>query len=96
MSPPAEPAAARRPSDPTPKPTLVRRRGAAALIGMGLSTFDRADAAGLVPEGRFVGGCKLWSVAELETWADHGCPDRKTWEPIWAAMLAGRRAPRRK
>ncbi|HET6573522.1 MAG TPA: hypothetical protein VFG68_07965 [Fimbriiglobus sp.] len=83
-------------SDPTPTPALVRRRAAARMVGMGLSTFDRADVAGLVPAGRWVRGCKLWSVAELEAWADHGCPDRKTWAPIWAAMLTGRRTTQRK
>ena len=75
-------------------PTLVRRHGAAALCSMGLSTFDRADAAGLVPAARRVGGCKLWSVAELRAWAARGCHDRQTWQPIWQAMLATRRPSR--
>ena len=72
-------------------PALVRRRGAAALCDMGLSTFDRADAAGLTPAGRKVGGCKLWCVAELKAWADHGCPPRSEWGPLWSALLTARR-----
>lgn len=60
---------------------------------MGLSTFDRADAAGLVPAGRKVGGCKLWSVAELRSWAAHGCPPRADWQPVWQTLLAARRTP---
>lgn len=75
--------------------TLVRRRGAAALCDMGLSTFDRADAGGLVPPARKVGGCKLWCVAELRAWAAHGCPPRAEWQPIWSALLAARRTSRR-
>jgi hypothetical protein len=53
---------------------------------MGVSTFDRADAAGLIPAARKVGGCKLWAVAELRAWAEHGCPPRKEWTPIWSAL----------
>jgi hypothetical protein len=57
---------------------------------MGVSTFDRADAAGFVPDARKVGGCKLWSVAELNAWAERGCPPRAEWQPVWAALLARR------
>jgi hypothetical protein len=84
------------PGDPPPRknsrrrlipPALVRRRGAAALCDMGLSTFDRNDAAGLIPAGRKVGGCKLWSVAELRAWAARGCPTRAEWEPLWREIV---------
>lgn len=74
-----------------PRPVLVRRREAAALCGMGTSTFDRADAAGLIPAARKVGGCKLWSVAELRAWAARGCPPRAEWTPVWAALVAAGR-----
>lgn len=77
-------------------PALVRRKGAAALCDMGLSTFDRADAAGLIPAGRKVGGCKLWSVAELRAWAEHGCPPRAEWSAVWQSLLTARRATRGK
>jgi hypothetical protein len=72
-------------------PALVRRRGAASLCGMGLSTFDRADASGLVPAGRKVGGCKLWCVAELRAWAAHGCRPRAEWSALWQSILTARR-----
>jgi hypothetical protein len=75
-------------------PSLVRRKGAATMCGMGVSTFDRADAAGLVPAARRVGGCKLWCVAELRAWAARGCPDRQSWQPIWQALLIARRTGR--
>jgi hypothetical protein len=69
--------------DPPAPPALLRRKGAAALCDMGVSTFDRADAAGIIPAGRKVGGCKLWAVAELRAWAAHGCPPRAEWSAIW-------------
>jgi predicted DNA-binding transcriptional regulator AlpA len=70
-----------------PDPLLVRRQEAAALCGMSLATFDRADAAGLIPAGRKVGGCKVWAFAELQAWATHGCPPRSTWQSRWEQRL---------
>jgi len=72
-------------------PALVRRPQAAALCALGTSTFDRHDAAGLVPAARFIGGVKVWSVAELKAWAVHGCPPRAEWSAVWQALLAARR-----
>jgi predicted DNA-binding transcriptional regulator AlpA len=80
-------AGAERPAAPPGGPLLVRRGGAAALCGMGVSTFDRADAAGLLPGAIKLGGCKLWCAAELAAWAARGCPPRAQWEPIWRALL---------
>lgn len=70
---------------------LIRRRRAAAYCDMGLSTFDRADAAGLIPAARKVGGCKLWCVEELNAWAALGCPSRSEWVTMWDSILAARR-----
>lgn len=92
---PITPPARKKPRRRVP-PTLVRRTGAAALCSMGLSTFDRADAAGLIPAARWVGGCKLWSVAELKAWAARGCPPRAEWSAIWNVLLTGGRASRAK
>jgi predicted DNA-binding transcriptional regulator AlpA len=71
-------------------PGAFRRDVASAFIGMGLSTFDKADAAGLVPQAHRVGGLKIWSRRELSAWIDHGCPPRGEWGPLWAALLARR------
>lgn len=73
---------------------LVRRSQAAEVCGLGTSTFDRHDAAGLVPAGRKVGGCKLWSIAELKAWAAHGCPQRAEWAAVWQAIVTARRTRR--
>ena len=92
-------------SDPTPTrkvtrrrripPGLLRRRAAAPFLDMGLSTFDRADAAGLIPAGLRVGGCKAWSRKELLAWIDAKCPPRAEWEPVWADLLRRLAHPRR-
>lgn len=71
-------------------PVLARRNKAAEMCDMGVSTFDRADAAGLIPAARRIGGCKVWCVSELVAWCEHGCPPRAEWEPIWRALLARR------
>ena len=68
---------------------LVRRVQAAILCGLGMSTFDRHDAAGLIPQGIKIGGCKVWNVRELQAWADQGCPPRAEWSPMWAAIRNG-------
>ena len=75
-------------------PALIRRPQAAAMCGLGLSTFDRHDAAGLVPAARFLGGAKVWSVAELREWARCGCPARSEWLAIWKTLLLARRTGR--
>lgn len=72
-------------------PALVRLPQAAAICGLGKSTFDRHDAGGLIPRALHIGGCKVWSVAELKAWADHGCPVRTEWTPIWQMLLTARR-----
>lgn len=61
---------------------------------MGVSTFDRAAAAGLIPAARKVGSVKLWSVAELRARAARGCPPPAEWALVWAALLAARRSGR--
>ena len=76
-------------------PLMLRRPQAAALCGKGTSTWDRMAAAGLVPAPTKIGGTVLWSAEELREWCAHGCPDRKTWTPIWTAILAARRAAKR-
>jgi predicted DNA-binding transcriptional regulator AlpA len=76
------------------RPLLVRRQAAAKLLDMSVATLDRADAAGLIPASRTIGGCKLWAVSELSEWCDRGCPPRAEWSARWAAILAAK-TPRR-
>jgi predicted DNA-binding transcriptional regulator AlpA len=75
-------------------PALLRREAAAEFLALSRPTFDRADAAGLVPRARFIGGVKAYSVKELRSWIDAGCPPRAEWEPQWREWL-NRRQRRR-
>lgn len=89
-----ETAAERRPADLTPDPDppgLLRRRAAAQFCSVGASTWDRWTAAGMNPAPVKIGGAVAWSRDELAAWQRHGCPDRKTWAPVWAKLRDGRR-----
>jgi predicted DNA-binding transcriptional regulator AlpA len=68
--------------DAGPKSLLVKRREAAKLCGVSLATWDRLDAAKKTPAAVRLGQAKLYSVAELIDWINHGCPDRKTWQAM--------------
>ena len=70
---------------------LLRRKAAAAFLDMGTSTFDRHDAAGLLPAAVRIGGCKAWSRRELLAWIEASCPKRSEWAAVWRARLAARR-----
>jgi predicted DNA-binding transcriptional regulator AlpA len=77
----AEPPAGTRPL------LMLRRPEAAAACGKGTSTWDRLTAASLNPAPIRLGGSVLWSAEELAVWVRHGCPDRKTWEPLWREIV---------
>jgi hypothetical protein len=63
-----------------PFPGMVRGKGAAAWCSVGLRTWRAWDAAGLVPRPVRIGGCVLWSLAELRAWRDAACPSREAWD----------------
>jgi predicted DNA-binding transcriptional regulator AlpA len=69
---------------------LVGSRDAAALLGIGRSSFLRLDNAGLVPRGLRLGGRHLWVVADLKLWLDLGAPNREQFEARKATMEGGR------
>jgi hypothetical protein len=62
------------------RPGLLRARAAAAWADVGLRTWRTWDAGGLIPRPLRVGGCVLWSLSELRSWRDAGCPRRAEWE----------------
>ena len=78
----------RRPRKPRRRlPVLmVRSADIEAVTSIASSTWERYDAAGLVPAPVRVAGCKLWRVAELRAWAAHGCPPRVEWLPLWTEL----------
>ena len=61
-------------------PLAVRREEAAALLGVSLSTLDRAAKTGKlgpIPNRRL--GVNLYVVSELEAWTETGMPPRDVW-----------------
>jgi predicted DNA-binding transcriptional regulator AlpA len=91
-----QPTPPRKPTRRRTPPGLLRRKDAARYCGAGESTWDRWTAAGLTPAPVRIGGAVLWSRHELAEWCRAGCPDRRTWAPIWAAILTARRSGRAK
>lgn len=90
----APPGPAARPKPRRLPPALLRRPQAARHMGVGTSTLDRLNAAGLVPPPIRLGGSLCWGRHELDEWCRHGCPPRAEWRPVWDAILAARRTRR--
>jgi hypothetical protein len=64
---------ARRPRRRLP-PGLIRAAQAAVWCSVGLRTWRTWDASGRVPRAVRIGAIVLWSLAELRSWRDAGCP----------------------
>jgi predicted DNA-binding transcriptional regulator AlpA len=60
-------------------PLLVTAGEAAALCGLGVRTWWRKDAAGMIPNGVHLGKSKRWRLEELRKWIEAGCPHRGEW-----------------
>lgn len=67
---------------PPTKCIAVDSFGAAALIDISRGMWMKLNANGQVPQGRRLGKCVRWSVAELKAWAAAGMPGRIAWERI--------------
>lgn len=76
-------------------PGLLRRKDAAAFLGIGGSTLDRLNAAGLVPAPIKLAGSVCWSRDELAEFCRRGCPPRAEWSATWKALLAARSGVRK-
>lgn len=61
-------------------PLLLNAAEAAALLGIGRSTFLRYDLTGIVPRGAKLGRVRRWPREELVAWTRAGCPPRVKWE----------------
>lgn len=66
---------------------LLNRRQAAASCGIGLRTWDRMNAAGMVgPKPCKLGGTLVWNAEELAEWARYAgngrLPDRLSWQQM--------------
>jgi predicted DNA-binding transcriptional regulator AlpA len=68
----------------SPAPLLIPDTAAAALCGVGRSTWWRLHAAAKTPAAIKLGRSVRWNRAELESWVAAGCPVRREWEAIKA------------
>ena len=62
------------------RPLAVRRREAARLSGVSVSTWRRWDVAGATPPSVTVGKLTLWPMRSLRLWVRWGCPSRAEFE----------------
>jgi len=61
-------------------PLLIDFAAAAALLGIGVSTFYAMDRSGeLGPQGIRLRRRRLWRRDELAEWVRAGCPHRERW-----------------
>jgi len=71
-------------------PLAVGPAEAARLIGMGKTAFYKAlDSGHIGPQGRKIGGKRLFPVCELKAWVAAGMPPRKEWLEIQKARANG-------
>ena len=70
---------------------LIPDTVAAALAGIGRSTWWRLHAAGKTPAAIKMGRSVRWNRAEIVAWIEAGCPDRRTWQAMRKAGRAFRR-----
>jgi excisionase family DNA binding protein len=67
-------------SPATNSPLLIDFAAAAALLGIGVSTFYAMNRSGeLGPRGIRLRRRRLWRRDELATWVRCGCPRRELW-----------------
>lgn len=71
-------------------PIAVDAAAAAQRLDLSRSAFLSGVAGGLIPEGVRIGGCRRWSVADLDAWLAAGCPSAARWKMMKAG--GGRKA----
>lgn len=71
--------------DPASPVLAVPAAEAAAVLGLGRSTFDRYSKMGLVPDPVYLGTRPRWRVQELVDWLRAGAPPRDRWH--WTGGL---------
>ncbi len=61
---------------------LIDAKEAAALCGLGISTWYNLVASGKVPDSVRLGRSVKWRREELLAWIDAGCPARTAWKTL--------------
>jgi len=65
---------------PPAAPLTMTADELAAALRVDRATVFRWDAAGRLPQGLKIGGCKRWRRDEIVAWLRAGCPVRSRWE----------------
>lgn len=65
-----------------PHPLCIDRLGLARMLGISERQVSRLSDAGKLPQALSLGGCKRWSIEEIEAWVRAGCPRRAQWENL--------------
>ena len=72
------------PSGVTDGPLLIGRAGFATLLSISTATFDRLDAGEKLPRALWLGGRKMYRMADATRFVELGLPDRATFERLIA------------
>lgn len=70
------------PSPATSIPLTLSANDAAALLGIGKTTFWSLHNQGKLPKPVRLGRRVLWRRKELEAWLEADCPSRDRWEAM--------------
>lgn len=62
------------------EPILIDAAAAAKLLGIGRTLFYSLHREAKLPAPVQLGRRVLWNRADLQAWADAGCPTRSEWE----------------
>lgn len=71
-------------------PLLIGAKEVARLLGRSERSVWRDEGTGRLPQPVRLGGSKRWRLAEIRAWVEAGCPDRRNWQQIRAAVRSGR------
>jgi predicted DNA-binding transcriptional regulator AlpA len=75
---------------PAPGLLCVDRAGLAALLRVSPRQISRLCDAGKLPAPLELGGCRRWSIEEIEAWVRAGAPPRRAWQNLRSAVAAPR------
>lgn len=65
-----------------PKRLLVDCKALGLMLDVSVRQVSRLSDAGGLPMPLALGGCKRWSIEEIEAWVRAGCPSRDDWENL--------------
>lgn len=59
---------------------LLTAKHLGLLLALSHRQIFRLNSCGLLPKPLRIGGAVRWKLADIISWQDMGCPDRKTFE----------------